>query len=182
MAGDPEELESLSNIKGNKNIILVGMMATGKTTVGALLAEELAYELVDVDQVIVETEGRTIAEIFADQGEEYFRNVETIVLKRVLQAERRVISTGGGAVLAPGNTSLMLDKGLVVALTAAVEEIIARVSGDHNRPLLAGNAEERVRRIMESRREAYRFAHCTVDTTGLSAAQVSQHILLHYRG
>lgn len=149
MAGDTEELKTMSQEDKNKNIILVGMMATGKSTVGAILAEELGYELVDLDHVIIETEGRSIAEIFAEDGEEYFRSVETAVLKQMLESENKLISTGGGAVLAPGNTALMLSKGHVVALTATEEEIIARVSGDENRPLLAGNAEERVRRIME---------------------------------
>lgn len=182
MAGDARELEQLDYESGNKNIILVGMMATGKSTVGAILAEKLGYELVDLDQVIVKTEGRSIAEIFAEDGEEYFRRVETSVLQRMLECEKKLISTGGGAVLAPGNKALMLSKGHVVALTATEEEIIARVSGDQNRPLLAGNAEERVRRIMVERQDAYSFAHYTVDTTGLSAAEVSQHILMHYRG
>lgn len=181
MAGDTEELKTMSQEDKNKNIILVGMMATGKSTVGAILAEELGYELVDLDHVIIETEGRSIAEIFAEDGEEYFRSVETAVLKQMLESENKLISTGGGAVLAPGNTALMLSKGHVVALTATEEEIIARVS-DENRPLLAYNAEERVRRIMEDRQDAYLFAHYTVDTTGLTAAEVSQHILMHYRG
>jgi shikimate kinase len=99
----------------------------------------------------------------------------------MLQGEGRIISTGGGAVLAPGNAEMMLRHGHVVALTATEDEIIARVSGDENRPLLAGNAAERVRAIMEQRREAYRFAHCTVDTTELNVAEVSQYILMHYR-
>ncbi|MNC35526.1 Shikimate kinase [compost metagenome] len=166
----------------NKNIILVGMMATGKSTVGALLAEELGYELVDLDHVIIQKEGRSIAELFAEGGEDYFRKIESAVLKEMLEGEGRIISTGGGAVLAPGNAEIMLQKGLVVALTASEEEIIARVSGDQNRPLLAGNAQERVRTILEQRRDAYRFAHCTVDTTELSAAEVSKYILTHYRG
>ncbi|MGN7765695.1 shikimate kinase [Paenibacillus sp. 22594] len=166
----------------NKNIILVGMMATGKSTVGALLAEELGYELVDLDHVIIQNEGRSIAELFAEGGEEYFRKIESAVLKEMLEGEGRIISTGGGAVLVPGNAEIMLQKGLVVALTATEEEIIARVSGDENRPLLAGNAQERVRAILEQRRDAYRFAHCTVDTTELSVAEVSECILMHYRG
>lgn len=166
----------------NKNIILVGMMATGKSTVGALLAEELGYELVDLDHVIIRNEGRSIAELFAEGGEEYFRKIESAVLKEMLEGEGRIISTGGGAVLATGNAEIMLQKGLVVALTATEEEIIARVSGDENRPLLAGNAQERVRAILEQRRDAYRFAHCTVDTTELSVAEVSERILMHYRG
>ncbi len=166
----------------NKNIILVGMMATGKSTVGALLAEELGYELVDLDHVIIQKEGRSIAELFAEGGEEYFRRIESAVLKDMLEGEGRIISTGGGAVLAPGNADIMLQNGLVVALTASEEAIIARVSGDQNRPLLAGNAQERVRTILEQRRDAYRFAHCTVDTTELDAAEVSKHILMRYRG
>jgi shikimate kinase len=166
----------------NKNIILVGMMATGKSTVGALLAEELGYELVDLDHVIIQKEGRSIAELFAEGGEEYFRRIESAVLKDMLEGDGRIISTGGGAVLAPGNADIMLQNGLVVALTASEEAIIARVSGDQNRPLLAGNAQERVRTILEQRRDAYRFAHCTVDTTELDAAEVSKHILMRYRG
>ncbi|NQX43801.1 shikimate kinase [Paenibacillus tritici] len=165
----------------DRNIILVGMMATGKSTVGAILAGELDYELVDLDAVITESEGRSIADIFAQGGEQAFREIESAVLKRMLQGERRVISTGGGAVLAPGNAEVMLEHGFVVALTATEEAVIARVSGDENRPLLAGNAAERVRSIMEQRREAYRFAHCTVDTTERSVAEVSEYILMHYR-
>jgi shikimate kinase len=166
----------------SNNIILVGMMATGKSTVGAILAEELGYELVDLDHVIAESEGRSIPEIFAEDGEGYFRKLESGTLERMLQGENRIISTGGGAVLAAGNAELMLANGLVVALTADEEEILARVSENLDRPLLAGNAKERIGRIMEERRDAYRFAHCTVDTTGLTAAEVSQHILMHHRG
>ena len=165
----------------DRNIILVGMMATGKSTVGAILAEELDYELVDLDAVITGREGRSIADIFADGGEQAFRSIESEVLKEMLQGERKVISTGGGAVLAPGNAEVMLEHGFVVALTASEDIIIERVSGDENRPLLAGNAATRVRSIMEQRREAYRFAHCTVDTTELNVAEVSQYILLRYR-
>ncbi|MFC3748734.1 shikimate kinase [Paenibacillus sp. GCM10012306] len=166
----------------SNNIILVGMMATGKSTVGAILAEELGYELVDLDHVIAESEDRSIPEIFAEHGEGYFRRLESQTLERMLQGEKQIISTGGGAVLAPGNAELMLKHGLVVALTATEEEIFARTSENHDRPLLAGNAKERIARIMEERRNAYRFAHCTVDTTGLTAVEVSQHILMHHRG
>lgn len=165
----------------DRNIILVGMMATGKSTVGAILAEELDYELVDLDAVITGREGRSIADIFAEGGEQAFRRIESAVLQEMLQGERKVISTGGGAVLAPGNAAAMLEHGFVVALTATEDAIIERVSGDVNRPLLAGNAANRVRSIMEQRREAYRFAHCTVDTTELNVAEVSQYILLRYR-
>ncbi|WP_151734800.1 shikimate kinase ['Paenibacillus yunnanensis' Narsing Rao et al. 2020] len=182
MAGNLEEPLQPGRRLRKRNIILVGMMATGKSTVGAMLAEELGYELVDLDHWIVQEEGRSIAEIFAAEGESYFRSAESAALKRVLEGEGKVVSTGGGAALAPGNAELMLAQGLVVALTATEDVIVARTSGDEGRPLLAGNARERVRAIMEARRDAYRFAHCTVDTSELSAAEVLQHILMHYRG
>lgn len=100
MTGELEQQQSYNTLR--KNIILVGMMATGKSTVGAMLAEELGFELVDLDHVIIESEGRSIADIFADGGEAYFRKVETAVLQRMLEGEGRIISTGGGAALAPG--------------------------------------------------------------------------------
>ncbi|QWU18371.1 shikimate kinase [Paenibacillus sophorae] len=163
------------------NLILIGMMATGKSSVGAVLAEQLGYELVDLDHEIIRKEGRSVSEIFAEEGEGYFRAVETEVLRQTVQSSRQVIATGGGAVLAPVNRGMMIENGIVVALSATAEDIISRVAGDNKRPLLAGNAEERVRRILEERKDAYSFAHCTVDTTDLSAAQVSLHILMHYR-
>ena len=182
MTGDAEETGLLSDQVMKRNIILVGMMGTGKSTAGTLVAETLGYEFIDLDHAIVEHEGRSIPEIFTDKGEAYFRRVETGILKTVLQTEGKVISTGGGSVLAPCNTSMMLENGFVVALTATAEDIISRVGSDENRPLLAGNAEEQVKRLLEQRKDAYLFAHYTVDTSGLSAAQVSQHILMHYRG
>jgi len=182
MTGNAESENFVGDLVNRKNIILVGMMGTGKSTVGILIAESLGYEFVDLDQVIIEQEGRSIPEIFAERGEDYFRTVETAVLKRVVQSEGRVISTGGGSVLASENTNLMLENGFVAALTATAEEILSRVGADANRPLLAGNAEERIKRLLEERKDAYLFAHCTVDTSGLLAAQVSQHILIRYRG
>lgn len=166
---------------GKRNIILIGMMATGKSAVGALVAEELGYEMVDLDQEIVREAGRSIPQIFAEDGEAVFRAMETERLREALQGTGRVIATGGGAVLASANVEMMKKNGIVAALTATAEEIIARVAGDRNRPLLAGNAEENVRRILEERKDAYCFAHCTVDTTGLTAAEVCQRILTHYR-
>ncbi|WP_235949732.1 shikimate kinase [Paenibacillus apii] len=176
-----DDMKRQSRPTDAKNLILIGMMGTGKSTVGAILAEELGFELVDLDQVIVRKEGRSIAEIFEKDGEGYFRTLETESLRETLQTGGQVIATGGGVVLAEANRELMLENGIVAALSATAEEIISRVTGDNNRPLLAGNAEERVRRILEERKDAYSFAHCTVDTSSLTAAQVCQDILMHYR-
>lgn len=163
------------------NIVLIGMMGTGKTTAGALAAAELGYSLVDLDADIQRAEGRSIPELFAQEGEAYFRRAETKALAKAMKGKHQVIATGGGAVLAEENVELMLAGGTVIALTATADEIVARVAGDSGRPLLAGNAEERVRQLLEQRRDAYRFAHCTVDTTGVDAAEVSRRILAYCR-
>lgn len=163
------------------NIILVGMMGTGKSTVGALLAAETGYELVDMDLAIERKAGSSIPEIFATYGEGYFRELESEVLREILQGEHLILATGGGCVLQPDNCREMLNKGWVVSLKADAESIISRVGEDPNRPLLAGGARERIIKLLEERRHAYDFAHCTVDTAGKSAAEVASDILMHYR-
>lgn len=164
------------------NIVLIGMMGTGKSTVGSLLAAETGLALVDLDQRIVEEAGRTIPDIFAAEGEAYFRELESAILRSTLQERGIVLATGGGAVLREENRLVMREGGLVVALQATAEEIVARVGEDPGRPLLAGGAKERVIALLEERKDAYAFAHLTVDTSGKSAKQVSAEILTHYRG
>ncbi|GIP25241.1 shikimate kinase [Paenibacillus sp. J23TS9] len=165
-----------------ENIILIGMMGTGKSTVGEILAQKLGYTLVDLDAAVVANAGLTIPEMFDLHGEAYFREAETAMLQKVLSSGgQQILATGGGAVLQPLNCELMVNGGLVVALTAQAEEIIERVKGDSNRPLLAGNAEERIRTILEERKHAYQFAHFTVETGNMGADEVAQKILTHYR-
>ncbi|MNZ72495.1 Shikimate kinase [compost metagenome] len=123
-------------------------------------------------------EGRAISDIFAADGEEGFRAIETRVLESLLGGdEPAVIATGGGAVLREYNRELMLKRGFVAALTASAEQIIARVHTDTSRPLLQGNAEEKVRLLLEQRKHAYDFAPIRVDTTSLTADEVVSAIL-----
>ncbi len=164
-----------------QNIILIGMMGTGKSTVGKWLAQHLEYNLVDLDAAVEAHEGCSIASMFTNQGETYFRKAETAMLERVLSDRCQVIATGGGAVLNPKNCELMKEGGWVVALTAEAEDIASRVQGDGLRPLLAGNTEERIRTILEERKNAYLFADYTVNTSLYSVEQVSEMILTHYR-
>ncbi len=155
-----------------KNIILVGMMCTGKSTVGRSLAEYLNMRFIDVDHAIEAKAGRTIRDLFKDGGETCFRQLETRTLEEVLQGENQVVATGGGAVLAEANRECMRRSGLVIALTSPAEVIIQRAKGDGDRPLLQGHLEERVRRIMEERRDAYRFADVTIDSSSASVPDV----------
>lgn len=164
------------------NIVLIGMMGTGKSTVGSLLAAETGLTFVDLDQRIAMEAGRSIPDIFAAEGEAYFRDLESAALRNTLQEQGIVLATGGGAVLREENRLAMLGGGLVVALQATAEEIFTRVGEDPGRPLLAGGAKERITALLDERKEFYAFAHLTVDTSGKSAEQVAAEILTHYRG
>jgi len=163
----------------NRNIILVGFMGTGKSTVSRLLAERLGWEALDTDEEIEKAAGKSIPDIFAEDGETVFRDWESRVLKAVLGGERRIVATGGGAVLREDNRREMLERGWVVALTADRETLVRRVSGagEGPRPLLAGDAEERVAKLLETRRHAYDFARAMVDTSKRSPAEVAEAVL-----
>lgn len=164
-----------------KKLVLIGFMGTGKSTVSKLLAEKLGWKRVDGDEEIERLENRLISDIFAADGEAGFRVIETNVLETILASEESsVIATGGGAVLSEINRELMLSKGFVVALKASPEQIIARVKTDTARPLLQGDAEERVNLLLEQRKHAYDFAHLTIDTTNMSAEEVVAAILAQH--
>ncbi|CAM4255127.1 shikimate kinase [Paenibacillus tarimensis] len=158
-------------------IVLIGFMGTGKSTVAKVLEERLGLPAIDLDAAVTAREGRTIADIFAARGEAYFRKVESEVLASAMTADSpSVIATGGGAVLAEANRSIMLENGFVAALKADAEHIIARVRHDKGRPLLEGDVEHRVRSLLESRRSAYDFAHLIIDTTDLTPERVADRI------
>lgn len=159
------------------NIVLVGFMGTGKSTVGKKLAERLGWSFCDSDVVLEEDQQTSISELFRNHGEAYFRALETETLARILASKSQVVATGGGAVLAEANRTCMLQHGYVVTLSASAETIIKRVSMDTNRPLLQGNLEERVHSLLEQRKHAYDFAHTSIDTTELTEEQIADRII-----
>ncbi|SFL48690.1 shikimate kinase [Paenibacillus sp. 1_12] len=159
-----------------KNVVLIGFMGSGKSTVGKALAERLGWEFVDTDQRIEERQGMTISDMFGTLGETAFRLAESETLDFVLEQSSQVISTGGGAVLAERNRQSMRKDGYVVALKASVETIIERVRHDQSRPLVQGDVEERVHTLLETRRNAYDFADLIIDTTGASVEEIVERI------
>jgi shikimate kinase len=154
------------------NVIFVGFMGTGKTTVGSALAKDLGIPHRDLDEAIAEREGCSIPELFATKGEQYFRDAESAMLRELLQEKPQVLTTGGGAVLRPENVRLMLSEGTVIALSAAEEELIRRLAGDTGRPLIAGDVAQRVRRLLDERKGAYDFAPIQIDTTGKDVSDI----------
>ena len=140
-----------------KPVLLIGMMGCGKSTVGRLLAERMRLPLIDLDEEIARAAGKTIPEIFAQEGEAGFRARETAALERALAREDGVIATGGGIVTRAENIRMMREKGVVVWLCRPLEDMIADVRQD-TRPNLAGDKEERMRTLYAQRAHLYEAA------------------------
>ncbi len=164
-----------------KNIVLIGFMGSGKSSIGRLVARVLGYRYVDIDRLIIEQAGMEIQEIFALHGEEHFRELETGVLETLQARGGCVIATGGGVILRARNRELLQALGWVVCLSASEDVIFERVSRNGKRPLLqTENPRETVHNLLESRRPFYaEVAQITVDTSRLSHEQVVEEILAH---
>lgn len=148
-------------LKGS-NIYLVGMMGAGKSSVGKHLARLLSYRFIDTDEVIVQANGKSINDIFAEQGETVFRDIETQVLAGVTSYTRTVVATGGGMVIKRENWSY-LQSGLVVWLNVPIDELVARLSRDTSRPLLKeGDLRQKLTTLLEQRQERYAQADVSV--------------------
>ena len=186
-------------------VVLTGLSGAGKTSVGKALSLLLDWEFVDTDLLIEADYGKTVAEIFAHQGEVYFREIETNTLEKLAKRidKRLVISTGGGAVISPHNRKVMKRLGKVVFLSAPVKVLAARLSGDASRPLLNANDNrlnnhtqnnvqnsptnnrqndeetrltERLENLFRTRKEAYLEADIVIDTSELLAHDIAGKI------
>lgn len=157
------------------HIWLIGMMGTGKTTVGALVAERLHMPLVDTDAMIMEATGRTIPDLFA-ASEEDFRLAERRVVEAVAQGAPAVVSTGGGVVMDDESVTLMARSGTVVLLTADAESITGRLGTGSSRPLFTG--KESIEDLMRHRARQYGdAADHTVDTAHRTPDEVAEEVI-----
>jgi shikimate kinase len=165
-----------------RNIVLIGFMGTGKTSVGHVLAVRLGLTFVDMDAIIEEREARPITEIFATDGEPYFRTVERALVQELAARDGLVIGTGGGVVLNPDNIGDFSATGLVVCLQATPETILDRVMHDTTRPLLAGDDKmQKILGILEKRQHLYAALPHQVDTNGKTVDEVTEEICALYR-
>ncbi|MGW2519867.1 shikimate kinase [Streptomyces sp. NPDC001617] len=155
-------------------VVLVGPMGVGKSTVGQLLAERLGVGYRDTDDDIVAAEGRTIAEIFVDEGEPVFRAIEKRAVKRALAEHEGVLALGGGSIL-DADTRALLAGQRVVYLSMDVEEAVKRTGLNQARPLLAVNPRKQWRELMEARRSLYEeVATAVVATDSRTPEEVAQ--------
>lgn len=164
------------------NLYLVGFMGTGKTTVGRLVAHRLGYEFIDSDHAIERNTGRTIVDIFAQDGEAAFRALEREFVERGHPAEGAVVACGGGLIVPPGMLDLVRARGVVVCLHASLPAILQRTAANRARPLLAvDDPETRVRTLFTEREPIYRRAGTTILTEGRPLGEIVGHVLRVYR-
>ena len=148
-------------------IFLCGFMGCGKTTVGQILAKKLGLPLIDTDAYIVQREGKSIPDIFAQDGEPYFREKETAAIQALCQ-KKAVISCGGGAMIKPENAAYAREHGIVVLLDESFDTCYQRIKGDTNRPIV---------QLFDQRASIYR-AHATCAVPGgVSPEQMAQRII-----
>lgn len=165
------------------NIVLIGFMGTGKSTVSELLKRRFAMEVVEMDQIIAKRQGMSISDIFATYGEEYFRDLETNLLIEMQSKKNMVISCGGGVPMRERNVIEMKKNGRVVLLTAKPETILNRVKNNHDRPLLEGNKNvDFIAELMEKRREKYQTAaDIVIETDGKSGLEICEELVKKLR-
>lgn len=148
-----------------RNIILCGFMGCGKTTLAKSLAQNYGMELIDTDEEIVKAEGRPIAEIFYADGEPYFRELETKLIKKLAERNNCVISLGGGLAANEKNHPYLKKAGIVILLDCGIEQTLRRITGDKTRPLTAGGKED-IKKRYYARLPLYKaVADATVDSS-----------------
>jgi len=171
----------VSLLAPGRNLVLIGLMGAGKTTVGRLLAERLERPFVDTDDVVEDVAKLSIAEIFAGAGEREFRSMEAAAIRSVAALRGQVIAVGGGAVLDPANVTHLRSTGDLVLLDADPPTLAARVEDGATRPLLASSddIEARLQKLRDARAAAYAQASThVIDTTERSPEDIVEAVLL----
>lgn len=165
-----------------KNIVLIGFMGTGKTTIATQLANRLNMRYVSTDSLIEKREKRTINEIFTKSGEDYFRDVESDVVREISGMDGLVIDTGGGVVIREENLANLKSTGIVICLTADEDTIMERTKKYKHRPLL--NVEDpklKIRTLIAKRAPLYAKCEHSIDTGKLTIRQVVEKIMAYVR-
>lgn len=161
------------------NIILVGMPASGKSSIGILLSKKLVdYTLIDTDSLIEKTSGMKISEIFEKHSEDYFRKLEYDTIKLVCSGLKKIISIGGGAFENPDSRVRLLRFGQVFYLKSDLDVLYYRVSKDTARPLLNNeNPRQVLENLLKKREENFLKAHYTIDTNSMNEQEITEFIL-----
>jgi shikimate kinase len=163
-----------------KNIVLIGMRGSGKTTIGAILAGRLHREFIPMDALIVYEAGMTIPDIVDTHGWEHFRTIETQVARKVAHLKGTINATGGGVVLSPENVEALRESGIVFWLDVSIDNTLKRIGEDPNRPSLTGNASRRddIAATYAERESLYRdAAHYRISTDEKTQEEIAAEIV-----
>ena len=164
------------------NLALIGFMGTGKTSVGRLVAELLDFEYLDTDEMIQAATGKTVTEIFKNDGEKNFRALEEKVVAELASRRKTVIATGGGLSTNPKNLASLKSCALIVCLWASPEKIWERVKNQSHRPLLHDtNPQAKIRELLATRAPFYKQADVLLNTELRSVREVAQQIVHQFR-
>jgi len=172
------KFETQNAMRQIQNIALIGFMGTGKSSVGQLVAAQLHFTFLDTDHVIEARAGKSISDIFAQQGEPAFRELEKKIVGELVTRKRTVISTGGGLPANPDNLASLKSHSLVVCLWASPEKIWERVRSQTHRPLLnEADPLAKIRSLLEERGPYYRQADVLLNTELRSLRDVAQQVI-----
>ncbi|MCF7887026.1 MAG: shikimate kinase [Candidatus Omnitrophica bacterium] len=161
-----------------KNIYLVGFMGTGKTAVGKVLADKLSKRFVEMDQLIEKQENKEIKDIFAENGQDYFRKLENQLLRELSSQSDLVVSCGGGVVCNQDNLDILQNTGYLFSLFASPNSIVERTKGSGHRPLLnVADPLGKIKELLKVRKPFYKKAGIRIDTDNLSVLDVADYIL-----
>ena len=161
-----------------RTVVLIGMMGTGKTSVGKTLAEKINVQFADLDIEIEKREGLSVSDIFKSKGEEYFRKIEQKVLREVFAPDNQILSLGGGAFEDENTRKFLLNNATVVYLKTSPEIIFSRLKNDVSRPLLKDNMSvNKILELINSRSKNYKLAQYTVVTDNKTTEEISKEII-----
>ncbi len=161
----------------NKNIIITGFMGSGKSTVGKEIATKLHREFHDTDKIIEMEQNRTISDIFREDGEDYFRLLEKLVVTEISRKTDLVIASGGGTLLNKDNLETLTQTGIVFCLTANFDILISRMGNRKNRPMVAEKNRVAILELYESRLNGYKQLPNQIDTSEISPQEVADRII-----
>ena len=172
--------------KLKNNIILIGPMGSGKSSIGKKLSKMMKFNFVDTDSLIEDSTGVDIPTIFEHEGEEGFRERERNILQEISEYKETVIGTGGGIIISKKNRTTIKNMGFVVYLTASVRELVYRTEHDKNRPLINNNdddnAENKIKKILKDRKEYYeKTSNMTISTDIYDTVKISKIIIKNYQ-
>lgn len=172
----------MNNARQIRNLALIGFMGTGKSSVGRMVADQLHFTFLDTDELIVARAGKPITDIFEQQGEAAFRELERKAVEELAGRTQTVFSTGGGVPVNPANLASLKTHALVVCLWASPEKIWENVRGQTHRPLVnVPNPQARIRSLLAAREPFYRQADVLLNTELRSVREVVQQVIHQFR-